>query len=873
MAQLTILGDDRATILHLDTIGPWVLANAHRDLVLYDGHPDHGGRMLTADDAGLLDDPSASLCAQRAARDPWTIAFAVVAVLSAAYSIYMANNIKMPDAAGNSRPQSAQNSLGKRVNAPLQPGQRRMDIRGYVPRAYPALLSSLRWFVGPHEYELSYMLLGDGDYHYAADQIWEGQTPVSEIAGMAVAIYPPHHSPYPQTPDNAASLIIGEHIADAELPQIITQANEVDGITIAAPNARETGITLLIMPDGWLEITDAAAGEALADLYDVGDTIQLRDCFGWEYRVEPWVYPTGDYRYYLRHDLGGDYLVTDKDTTRIRITPAGQPGWAFVPVGGQYQATSAVYGHPLGPTGPSTMMWGYVPSFPAGGPYPSTAVVSVVTEYYAPSGASAGTNLIGPFTIPPGTEYMIANIHAQRGLFKDGTGDPQPITIDGEYELSDGFVGTFSIETNSINSKDAAGVSVQIPVPDGPQPWRVLFRRTTLTDKDFDGAVVDEIQLRDLYFIRRVPAGWTPGDATTLLVQTRVNQDASRIKERKLSLAVTRKITADAVADAQLPAVIAAMHTDPRFGRRELTDLDTATLALLQTQIEAATAAGDYPPDPLRVGHTFDDSDITYQEAVELLCNAANLRTNQIGGVLSFEWDYLKDPDMLITHRDIIPGTFVLQRRFAAEKGHDGIELQYTDENGDSVTLYRPTDRSAINPRKIELPGQNGTPMANYRADREMATLQHIRTTVELETGLLGQAVAPGMRLLVEDCTAMAGVGGEVIAHEGDTLTLSRPVPAGVTAIWLTRRTGEIYQVACTRTGPTTVALPPDVMLLEPVYVDHQEERTRYLLWSTSNPRVLDLIAEEVEIVSGTQARLKLVTYDTRTRTWQGAAS
>lgn len=872
MARLIIAGD-MPRVIERDRLGPWLLSEAPAGLVLFTAPPEEGGRQLTPDDAGMLDDPAVTLYGQQQARDPWTIAFAVVAVLSAAYSIYQANHLKTPDAGGNTRPQSAQNSLGKRANAPLQIGQRLMDIRGRVPAAYPGLLSSLRWFVGSREYELSYMILGVGAYHLNADEIWEAQTNVSDIPGMAVHVYPPHASPYPVTASNEPQLTIGAITSEYDLPQIITAAPGVDGITIAAPNARDTGVTLLIMPDGWLEITDAAAGEALADLYDVGDTIQLRDCFGWEYRVEPWGYPTGDYRYYLRHDLGGDYLVTDKDTTRIRITPAGQPGWAFIPVGGQYQATSAVYGHPMGPTGPSTMMWGYVPSFPAGGPYPSTAVVSVVTEYYAPSGASAGTNLIGPFTIPPGTDYMIANVVAQRGLYKESTGDPQPITVTCEYELSDGQTASFDISTNNINSKDAAGVSVQIPAPTGVGAGRVMFRRVSLSDKEFEGAVVDEIQLRDLYFVSSLPPGWSPGDATTVLVQTQINQDASRIKERKLSMAATRKLTESAEDDAKLPAVLASMHTDPRVGRRSLADLDTTTLSLLAGQIAAASTAGEYPPDPLRVGYTFDDSDITYQESVELICNAANLRTNQIGGVLSFEWDYLKEPDMMITHRDIVPGTFMLQRRFAAEKGHDGIELQYTDENGDSVTLYRPTDRSAINPRKIELPGQNGTPMANYRADREMATLQHIRTTVELETGLLGQAVAPGMRLLVEDCTAMAGVGGEVIAHEGDTLTLSRPVPAGVTAIWLTRRTGEIYQVACTRTGPTTVALPPDVMLLEPVYVDHQEERTRYLLWSTSNPRVLDMIAEEVEIVSGTQARLKLVTYDTRTRTWQGAAS
>lgn len=828
-----------------------------------------GDRRLGPDDVALLNDPAATLRIVSVPGEPATIAYAVIAVIAAAYSIYVANSISIPDTSQNRNAATSNNELSNRSNKPAKIGQRIPDIWGLEPRAYPLLLSSYRRFDGGgDEQELSYLLVGAGSYHIAS--VLDGDTPIENIANATTQFYGPNKSPY-RSPLTSPDLVVGSgEIPHSLAPKVLIQSNEIDGITVSAPNAQETSTTLLILPDGWLEITDASSGETLADRFDIGDSIRLKDCFGWEYVNEPYEGPfSGNYSYYLRHDLEGAYTVTAKDSTRVQVTPGSQPGWAHIPVGGQYQALSAAVGFAIGPTGPIESRQGYAPSFPAGS-YPTASVVAMRREQYGPAGASAGTNVVGPITVED-CSGVIINLVARNGVYKlDGsTGEPLSDVAEFEIEVAHptgSITATLQVATNATNRRDSTGSTAEIN-------WSTVGRatvtvtRATNTDKLFAGTVVDEVQWRDLYAVRELPTDYNPGNVTTCLLLVNSNPDASRVKDRKLNMRLVRKLSSDAAADSRFTSVLPALHADPLNGRRDPSTIDTDTLNLLATDIATASLAIQYPVEGRVCGYTFDTTQMTYEDELRLLCRAVNLRPYHIGGDISFVWEYLRDVDCLLTHKDIVPGTFKLQRNFTPSREFTGVELSYKNRvRGEQLTVTAgPQDA----PEAIELQGQHYEDMASYAANSAYAKQRYQRISVECEVGQIVRRLAVGMRLHVEDCTRYKSVGGEVASVVGPVLTLTQPVPAGISSVWLSRRNGDAYMLPCTKTGDYQISLSSGSVLPEPLYTDWQERRTRYLLWgSSAATKPLDLIVTEIDVKSGSSGVVRLVNYDERYYQW-----
>lgn len=871
MARLTIERPDGLEIIECRTVGDWLEANGWPQLHIFDGD-----RRLTEADADLLCDPWAELRAADVPGEVATIVYAVIAVIAAAYSIYMANSISIPEVPGQNRnASSSNNELSNRSNKPAKIGQRIPDIWGLEPRAYPLLLSSYRRFDDRGiEYEWSYLLVGRGQHHMTN---WrDDDTPLENVSGATLQVYGPNKSPYYVT-YQAPDKLIGGEVDRALAPKIMRQSNEIDGATVAAPNASETSTTLLIMPDGWLEITDAASGETLADRFDVGDTINLIDCFGWELVDDGFTSsPVSGIpiRYYSRYDLNDAYVIAAKDATRIQVTPGAQPGWVHIPVGGQYQALSADFGNAYGEF--STIgAEGYAPEFPAGS-YTAANLYRVIRhENYSPAGATSGTNIVGPITVTD-CEAVIVNLVARQGMYKlnGTTGEPELEAAEFLITMAWGSAGSAStyatVTTNMINRRDPSGTTVRLITGAGRQDVQVTVTRITPTDKAYSGTVVDEVQWRDLYAEREMPTDWQagiePGNLTTALLVVQANADAARVKDRKLNCRAVRRLSSSSVADSQIQNILPALHIDQFNGRRQLATLDTTTLNLLASQIGAAGIANTYPDGGTECGYTFDTDQMTYENELQLLCRAVNLRPYHIGGDISFVWEHLRDVSVLITHKDIAPGSFTNQRNLTPSREFSGVELSYKDNAGDTKTIS--VDPSGKDER-IDLQGQHGGEMAQLAAKSARARQLYQRGFVECEVGPIARRLAVGMRALIEDCARRTTAGGEIVRASGLVLTTSQPVPDGVSSVWLSKRNGEAYQVNATKTGANEITLAGGTILPEPVYTDWQERKTRYTVWGPSVPaKPLDMLITEIDARSGTQIRIAAANYDERYFTW-----
>jgi hypothetical protein len=164
--------------------------------------------------------------------DPVTLTIAIaVAVFVISAVVFMFLMPKMPgQSAGNT--DSSNNSLGNRVNKP-RPNERIPDIFGKI-KAIPELLTyPLVLFEANVEFEICFMCIGRGEYDLNADLVFDGQTPLDNIAGAGAKFY----GPFTRPGNGVPVLEIGDDIGFDLLG--VVKSNEVNGQKLKPPNANQ----------------------------------------------------------------------------------------------------------------------------------------------------------------------------------------------------------------------------------------------------------------------------------------------------------------------------------------------------------------------------------------------------------------------------------------------------------------------------------------------------------------------------------------------------------------------------------------------------------------------------------------------------------
>ena len=150
----------------------------------------------------------------------------IIAVVSVAISVAIMFLLKPPTPTQrNTQTESPNNGLSDRENKPRILA-RIPDIFGKV-RSTPDLLNvPYKEFIDHQEVEFAYMCVGRGYYDITADNVKDGDTKFSDIAGASVAIYPPETSPNSGTPQ----LTIGSAINEPVLKSV--RSNAANGQTL-----------------------------------------------------------------------------------------------------------------------------------------------------------------------------------------------------------------------------------------------------------------------------------------------------------------------------------------------------------------------------------------------------------------------------------------------------------------------------------------------------------------------------------------------------------------------------------------------------------------------------------------------------------------
>lgn len=530
------------------------------------------------------------------------------------------------------------------------------------------------------------------------------------------------------------------------------------------------------------------------------------------------------------------------------ITMLDAPSTDVVDLGGSYTVLSVTPTElTLDSPAAVTADWNLVGNFVGGQTRPLSAFV----------GRSGGSEWIGPFIVEdPNTQFLVANVVALQGLYKDDGKRQLAFPIQFQIEATPvnqldvpiGAAQTFNgtVDGNTGNTKDlrAKTLVCNLAVP-GRQSVRA--RRVTPKDFAFKGNVVDEIKWQDLYGMGPVDQP-DFGNVTTVRTRTFATQGALNVKERKLNMLVTRRVPIwtfvgtvfdPPAATTNAGHILVDICRDPLIGNRTLDEIDIASIF---NGVARAFDATGQDPASVEFSYTFDNDNTSFEEMVHAVADAVLCVPYRQGSQIKLLFEGATDDStLLFNHRNKVPGSETRTVRFGAPVDNDGVELEYTDPETDTpATIYIPADRSAVKPRKITAVGVRNYQQAYWLAWRAFNKLQYQNTATEFEA--LGEAAPSirGERILVADNTRADTQDGEVEAQVGLTLTLSQPVdlsdPSGYTIfLQLPDATVESIPIIAGATNfEVVLARAPRVALaLDPMLYS----RTAYQIAVNSSPR------------------------------------
>ena len=528
--------------------------------------------------------------------DPITVAI-VGAILSIGASLAISFLLKPPSPTQrNTQTESPNNGLSDRENN-ARILARIPDIFGKV-RSTPDLLNvPYKEFIDHQEVEFAYMCVGRGYYDIAADNVKDGDTKFSDIAGASVAIYPPDTSPNNGSPQ----LTIGSAINEPVLKSV--RSNAANGQTLKAPDAAAfngNNNTRFIYPN---QIETTATGIDFTEEFTAGSTITIASatytatvgtqgsqlsrtvkCAGGNDGTITYITgnPSSDFNVGDSIRLGfalfttdgggtlnlnGDYVIKTLTSTTITLDNPAAINSNWNEIENEFSANET------GSKSVFLTFLGAVISVNLNGDY--TIASRTTTSIYLTSPSSVNsdwdklddydnnrTGLISPYLYSTGEAFIgwfnlliddldkiYINLVALQGLYKDDGEQQYAFNIAVQVQVEQtsatgtptGTVETFTgTVLGSSSSKSTRALTMKIN-PTFTGYCRVRVKRTTNSDTNFEGTVVDEVKWRDLYAMSPVSQN-DFGDVTTVQSVTYATDGALAVKSRKLNMEVTRKL-------------------------------------------------------------------------------------------------------------------------------------------------------------------------------------------------------------------------------------------------------------------------------------------------------------------------------------------
>jgi hypothetical protein len=504
-----------------------------------------------------------------------------------------------------------------------------------------------------------------------------------------------------------------------------------------------------------------------------------------------------------------------------------------------------------------------------------------------------GGNYAGPFILgDPDTVEIWCNFVAEQGMYQiaSATGVQTARTADVQVEVThvDGAGNpldapvTHNITlTGSASDRRRVGVTLRFAVAGRVS---IRARRTTNTSIAANINVSDEVQWREAMAVSDVAAE-DFGDITTVQTLTLPTPQALALKERKLNMLVTRNIPVGTLNDdedavtfgAAGPTVsaadiIVAMALDPYIGNRVESELDIVdiykTIKRVTEYFETSLCA--------QFCYTFDDSKISFEEAIADVASAVFCTAYRRGSVISISFEKeTANSTLLFNHRNKLPRSEKRTVSFGNLNNFDGIEFQYTEPNAPNfpnqdtaVTIYIPADQSAVNPKRVNSVGIRNNVQAYLLANRLYNKLKYQNTVVQFEATQEAALSIQNDRILVADNTRPDTQDGDVLEQNALELVLSQPVAfeAGDYTIFLQLYDGTVQAIGVSAGSASNRVLLDEAPTLPLVLEDDRFAKTTFVIVKNDSESIRPsafLLAEKTP-QDGMTYEVKATNYDNR---------
>ncbi len=781
------------------------------------------------------------------------------------------------------------------INNEARPNLRIDDIFGYVSYHMPPLWQvPYRIGVDNTEVEVLLLCIGRGQYYIPESSLRDGDTLISDISGAGISIYAPGTHPGNGDPEIQVGTEIDEELG------IYSESNELNSAELEPPNDLSIGdaewsftevsdsvgkITLTNADDLDIDLTDYIGDDdyylSVTDSYvfdEIGTFTVYTNTDGTGARTFDWCRRTTLLGDYYINSVSSDYVLVDLDGAFDSGSWDGLSN--YVPVEESYNAIGVnVFDLDEGesPTiGDRT--------------YTLDEDIDDGTVYYDSGGneiTTATSNLspgieqlldgtIGPFTVTSGATEMILNFVSTSGYYdiKDGNDISRSANIEVTVEETDEdgvptgeeWTYTLTYSSNSDNISSPVFHTERIGLPDYDY-MRVSAVRTTYRVDSDSVSNMDSVTWRDLYFFEPIDDDIDFGDVTLAHVYMTSNTKSQLIKERKINMDVTRKITQylgdeefgdeESYATDQFDQILIHMALDPRIGRLSLDEINADGFMDLCDEIKEYFDDDD---TMTTFGYDFDDTQTTFQDSFAIVGDAVNCLPYVQNGVYDMFFEKLQESsDMQITHRNKIAGTEIRTTTF--RRKYDGVELTYRDrDSGCDETIYIPTDQSAYAPESTEKLGVTTELQAYRRALRMYYKQIHNTDSVVFDVDEFGRLIVPGQRIDSPDGTRFTkreGVDdgyqvydGEIVEVDGLNVELSQPVEFTDDEdhyIQFTNSEGDSTDpILCTATDNERI-ITLQSLPTESLYEGYQRDKTKFVFCSEQLRESIPLIPQTIE--------------------------
>ena len=500
------------------------------------------------------------------------------------------------------------------------------------------------------------------------------------------------------------------------------------------------------------------------------------------------------------------------------------------------------------------------------------------TSFQSPTLSTGAAKWLGEFTLQPPTQGELyrpyLNYVAANGLYKDDGRKQQQIDIEVEVEiveLDDDGNDTapkyylFTVYGSATNRRTRQDTQKDIPVLSNEA--KVRIRRNTLTDFEFNGNVVDELKLRDLYAMGDVNVS-DFGDVTMGIGVTSATETALAVKQRKLTIRATSVLEVDGVETATKNAgdIIKAISLHPDYGNRSIDELDldniSATIADMNSYFGTSLAS--------EFSHTFSSDNLSYEEMMYTIAEALHCVAYRSGIKLKLSFERKREiPKLLFNHRNKVPRTEQRQETFGYVNDYDGVEVEWKNPETKQVEIYRlPEGAILYNPQKVQVQGLRNKVQAHFHASRVWNRLRYAQTVVTFDALEEANLLIDRDYILVADNTRPETQDGEIVCQNGLVLELSNPVllePNLEYHIFLQLSDATVESIPVTAITDDEYSVNLAHAPAQELVTDHNKYlKTTYQIVTDSNVEIADFMVRDINKQSRNQFGIEAVKIDPR---------